>query len=228
MSANRREFLLGAATVAATSSLPSFARAASLLPADAAANAPHLASPFLLEFDGPALTSLKFAGDAFPTNYVATGQKLGHIEITWRRPNGPWQSFHSADATAQPSSNTFHTQDDQGEAFAITVRLEPQSKFEIIRWYCLEIIRSVEPCRPVERASGSLNELEMLVCCDVLRTLKQHVLEEVRETRSPLWLARRAHVIPQIYGYGRHGIVRRECNAQTVVEPKCLDALFHL
>lgn len=132
MSANRREFLLRAATVVATSSLPSFAPAVNRAQTGVSAKATDGASPFLLEFDGPALTSLKFAGDAFPTNYVATGQKLGHVEISWRRGNGAWQSFQSADATAQHSSGTYHAQDDHGDALAVTVRLTPQDS--VLRW----------------------------------------------------------------------------------------------
>ena len=138
MSANRREFLLGAATVAATTSFPSLGLALGRPQTDASAQAADGASPFLLEFDGAALTSLKFAGDAFPTNYVATGQKLGHVEITWRRPNGSWQSFHSADATAQASPGTYHAHDDHGEALAVAVHLGPQNSTEaqssVLRW----------------------------------------------------------------------------------------------
>jgi hypothetical protein len=98
---------------------------------DGSATAVDGPSPFVLEFDGAALTSLKFAGDEFPTNYVATGQKLGHVDITWRRGNGPWQSFDSANATAT-SPGTYHAQDDHGEALAVAVRLEPQGS--LLRW----------------------------------------------------------------------------------------------
>ena len=131
MSANRREFLLGAATVAATTSLPTLAKAATLVQTDASKGADG-ASPFVLEFDGVALTSLKFAGDTLPTNYVATGQKLGHVDITWRRGNGAWQSFHSAEAMAQGSAGTYHATDDHGDALAVTVHLAPQNS--VLRW----------------------------------------------------------------------------------------------
>jgi hypothetical protein len=133
MAANRREFLLGAATLAATTSFPSLALAAGNAGTEASAQTAHAASPFLLEFDGGALTSLRFAADAFPTNYVATGQKLGPVEIAWRRPNGPWQKFHSAEATASPDSpGTYQAQDDRGTALGVAVRLEPQNS--VLRW----------------------------------------------------------------------------------------------
>jgi hypothetical protein len=133
MAANRREFLLGAATFAASASFPSFAPVADNAGTEASAQTVKAASPFLLEFDGGALTSLRFAGDAFPTNYVATGQKLGHIEIAWRRPNGPWQKFHSAEATAsQGSAGMYQARDDRGDTLGVSVRLEPQNG--VLRW----------------------------------------------------------------------------------------------
>jgi hypothetical protein len=133
MAANRREFLLRAATFAASTSLPSFAPAADSAETKASAQTLNAASPFLLEFDGGALTSLRFAGDAFPTNYVATGQKLGHIEIAWRRPNGPWQKFRSAEATvSRDSTGTYQAKDDRGDTLGVSVRLEPQNS--ALRW----------------------------------------------------------------------------------------------
>ncbi len=125
MAANRREFLLGAATLAANTSLPSLALGEN--PAKTA----DAASTFLLERDGIALTSLRFAGDAFPTNYVATGQKLGHVEVTWRRSSGAWQKFDSATATAA-SAGVYHAADDHGDALSVTVHLEPQG--DVLRW----------------------------------------------------------------------------------------------
>jgi len=91
-------------------------------------SAVHAASPFVLEFDGCALASLRFAGDAFSTNYVATGQKLGHVEIAWRRlKGGPWQKFRSADGVALKSpAGSYKVQDDHGTAFSLAVRLEPK------------------------------------------------------------------------------------------------------
>jgi hypothetical protein len=122
-----------AATFAAHSSLPSFVAAAASLETEASAQAGNTPSPFVLEFDGAALTSLRAAGDTFPTNYIATGQKLGHVEIAWRRPNGPWQKFHSAEAeTSAHSAGTYQAQDDHGGALAVAIRLEPQNR--VLRW----------------------------------------------------------------------------------------------
>ncbi|MGA8938337.1 MAG: DUF5695 domain-containing protein [Acidobacteriaceae bacterium] len=133
MSANRREFLVGAATLAAGSSLSPFALASDQGDAAEIAGNGAGGSPFLLEYDGGALTSLRFAGDASQTNYVATGQKLGHVEIAWRRANGPWQSFQSAEATgADSSAGTYRVEDDRGEALVANVHLEPQRR--VLRW----------------------------------------------------------------------------------------------
>ena len=133
MAPSRREFLLRAATLAASTSLSSLALAANDAKTAASPTTAHGASPFLLEFDGSMLTSLRFAGDAFPTNYVATEQKLGHVEIAWRRTGGAWQKFRSSEANAsQIAGGMFHAQDDHGEALAVTVRFEPQGS--ILRW----------------------------------------------------------------------------------------------
>lgn len=127
MAANRREFLLGAATLAASTSLSPLALAEGT---GTVAEGADGSSPFVLEFEGGALTSLRFAGDAFPTNYVGPQQKLGHVDITWRRRNGAWQKFQSSDATA--SAGTYHAKDDQGEALAVTIALEPQGS--LLHW----------------------------------------------------------------------------------------------
>ncbi|HEY1710728.1 MAG TPA: DUF5695 domain-containing protein, partial [Rhizomicrobium sp.] len=133
MPANRREFLLGAATFAAGASLPSLALAANDALAPGAPEAGNDGSPFLLEFDGSVLASLRFAGDVFPTNFVATEQKLGHVDIAWRRGAGPWQKFRSSEADRpQTAAGVYRVRDDHGDAMTITVRLEPQGR--ILRW----------------------------------------------------------------------------------------------
>lgn len=133
MAANRREFLLGAATFAASTSFSSLALAAENSGAEVSSGAVHSASPFVLESDGNALTSLRFAGDAFSTNYVAQGQKLGHVEIVWRRPNDPWQTFRSAEApAAKGSTGTYTARDDHGDVLGVTIRMEPQGN--MLRW----------------------------------------------------------------------------------------------
>ena len=142
MAANRREFLLGAATLAAGKSLPSLALANNLAAIRSPNDTP--ASPFLLEFDGAALTSLRFATDAFPTNYIATGRQLGHIEIVWRRPNGPWQRFHSVDTLkGQDTPGAYTLNDDQGTALGLTIALKSQAS--ILRWTIDLSNRSSDP-----------------------------------------------------------------------------------
>ncbi|MGH9587607.1 MAG: DUF5695 domain-containing protein, partial [Acidobacteriaceae bacterium] len=132
MAGNRREFLLGAATVAAGVPLSSFAHAAERTGVAGSSTHAETASPFLLEFDGAVLTSLKFAGDSLPTNYVARGQKLGHIEIAWRRGSGSWQRFKTADATASSAEGQYQASDDSGQALAVTLNLKPHGN--VLRW----------------------------------------------------------------------------------------------
>ena len=133
MAGNRREFLLGAATFAASSSLPSSLVAAESREAQASRQIAGEASPFLLEFDGGVLTSLRFAKDAISTNYVGTGRKLGHVEVAWRRPNGVWQKFDSGEATAsKDATGVYQLRDDHGAALGVAVRLETRG--EVLRW----------------------------------------------------------------------------------------------
>ena len=137
MSANRREFLLGAAVVAAGAPLSPLARMVAEAPWPNSS-----ASPFLLETSSGGLTSLKFAGDLFPTNYVAAGQRLGHIDITWRRGTVPWKQFRSEDlalgeVTLLPVSGggtgaEYRVKDDAGEALAVRVKLQPDGG--VLRW----------------------------------------------------------------------------------------------
>jgi len=133
MTANRREFLLGAATFAASTSLPSLALTAHDTAAEDSSQSVRANSPFVLEFSEGALTSLRFAADAFSTNYVATGQRLGHVEITWRHPNGSWQNFRSSEAKiSNDSTGTYIAHGDNGDALSVTIRLEPQNN--LLRW----------------------------------------------------------------------------------------------
>ena len=137
MGANRREFCIGATAVAAAAPLVPLARALAETQMPTAN-----ASPFLFQTANGVLTSLRFAKDTFPTNYVATGQVLGHIETTWRRPNAAWIQLQPEEA--QPGSSSilplsgpggaveYRAKDEAGEALTIRVRLQPQGN--ILRW----------------------------------------------------------------------------------------------
>ncbi len=130
MAPNRREFLVGAATFAATTSLPSFASSRTDAAMDASSDMANAASPFTLEFDGNALSSLRFAADAFPTNYIATGQRLGHVDIAWRRRDGAWQKFRSAEL--KDSTGAYTARDDRGNALGVALHMQPQGS--LLRW----------------------------------------------------------------------------------------------
>ena len=58
------------------------------------------------------------------------------------------------------------------------VRLQPQRNLELVTWNRFKVIRSVKVCRSVDIAGAHcLKQPEVLVCRDVLRLLKHHVLE---------------------------------------------------
>ena len=70
------------------------------------------------------------------------------------------------------------------------VGLEPERHRELVRWHRFKVIRAIKPGGTVERAARALNELEVLVRADMFRSLKQHVLEQVRESGAPFALVR--------------------------------------
>src|SRR4051812_5175087 len=107
------------------------------------------------------------------------------------------------------------------------VGFQPKSQGKLIRWDSLEVIRALEPGRPVERSTRALDQLEVLVGSDVLRTLKQHVLEQMRESRSSGFLVRRSDVIPEIHCHDRGGMILRQRDEQAVVQRKGFNRNSH-
>lgn len=133
MAGNRREFLVGAATVAAGLTFSPLTAAADQAETAGQPQASDNTSPFLIEFDGSALTSLRFASDTIATNYVATGQKLGPVEVVWRRPHAPWQRFETARTQESPASpGTWRAHDEVGDALGVTIQLKPRGR--LLRW----------------------------------------------------------------------------------------------
>ena len=67
----------------------------------------------------------------------------------------------------------------------------------------------------------------MFICFDICRSLKQHVLEEVREARSPHAFVCRPNVVPEIHGYYRRRLVLGKCYEEPVIEAKLLYRYSH-
>ncbi len=63
----------------------------------------------------------------------------------------------------------------------------------------------------------------MLVVADVLGSLEEHVLEQVREARSPLHLARAADVVVDVDRCDRDGVVLVDDELESVVEHELLE-----
>ena len=103
------------------------------------------------------------------------------------------------------------------------VGLEPQRQLELVPGERLEVVRSVEPGRGVERAAGRLHQAEVLALGHVRRALEHHVLEEVGEAGLARLLVLAADVVPEVDGDERRPRVTREDDTQPVVEQVSLD-----
>src|SRR5215475_12700425 len=67
------------------------------LPAVAIAQQPSPASQFRIRFDNAGITSLKFAGDKYNTDYIAEDGTLGHIRIRYQMGEMEWRQFSTED-----------------------------------------------------------------------------------------------------------------------------------
>ena len=61
--------------------------------AEARASAPQ----FHVQFDRAGITSLKFVGDKFDTDYIADESTLGHVRIRYKMGGNEWREFSTAD-----------------------------------------------------------------------------------------------------------------------------------
>ncbi|HSL71425.1 MAG TPA: DUF5695 domain-containing protein, partial [Longimicrobiales bacterium] len=68
-------------------------------PVSAAAAGAVQSLQFLVGFDAGAITSLKRVGDAFDTDYIASGRRLGDGVVRFRRANEGWQTLNTATLT---------------------------------------------------------------------------------------------------------------------------------
>jgi hypothetical protein len=87
------------------------------------------------------------------------------------------------------------------------VGLQPERQLQLVAGQGLEVVRPVEPGRGVQRAAGSLHQGHVLALLDVQRTLKHHVLEEVREAGLSRFLVPAADVVPEVDRHDRRAIV---------------------
>src|ERR1035437_173130 len=67
----------------------------------------------------------------------------------------------------------------------------------------------------------------MLVRPDVLRSLEEHVLEQVGEARAPLAFVRRSHVIPEVHRDDWCRVILGESDEQTVRQAVRVDGYRH-
>ena len=107
------------------------------------------------------------------------------------------------------------------------IRFEPERGRQLVRWHRLEVVRAVEPGRAVQRATGALHDLEVLIRTHVRGPLKEHVLEEVGESGAPGTFVGRTDVVPEIHGHDRRRVVLGERYRQAVRQPERHDGYSH-
>lgn len=56
------------------------------------------ASQFQVKFDMAGITSLRFAGDKFDTDYIAQGESLGHVRVRYKLGDSDWRQFSTTDS----------------------------------------------------------------------------------------------------------------------------------
>ena len=115
----------------------------------------------------------------------------------------------------------------RGKQVSHAIRLEPERKLEMVRWHRLEIVRPIEPRRSVQRAAGTLHELEMLVRADVLRALEEHVFEQVSKSGTARPLVGRSDVVPEIHRNDRRGVVLGQRDSEAIREFELFDRDRH-
>jgi hypothetical protein len=76
------------------------------------------ASQFIVKMDAGAIVSLKRAGDAFDTDYIQAGRRLGDAIVKYRRGSGAWETLDTSAFT-----NLFVSPANDGARHAASYRL---------------------------------------------------------------------------------------------------------
>src|SRR5579863_8538836 len=59
---------------------------------------PPATGQFRIQFDKSGVTSLKFAGDQFDTDYIAGEATLGHVRVRYKMGENEWRDFSTEDS----------------------------------------------------------------------------------------------------------------------------------
>lgn len=86
---------------------------------------PPRASTFQLKFDAGAIVSLKRTADAFDTEYVQAGRRLGDAVIAYRRGTAAWEALDTATFTKRVVAAS-----DDGARYSATYT-SPNGAFEL-------------------------------------------------------------------------------------------------
>src|ERR1035438_4455617 len=67
------------------------------------------ASQFLVKFDLAGITSLKYAGDKYDTDYIAQDELLGHVRVRYKLGESDWRQFSTTDSKNREQRSEEHT-----------------------------------------------------------------------------------------------------------------------
>ena len=123
---SRRQFLeaVGLAALGTTLGSPAGASAMGVGEDARSGQTPSTqASQFAVEFDGGAITSLRYAEDTTPTEYIAPEARLGDAMVRYRQNGGEWQGLE----TGQDGLRRTASASDDGTEHRVTVTAPPGS-----------------------------------------------------------------------------------------------------
>ncbi len=134
---DRRQLLCASAGLALLATGSAQGRNAAPRRVTAALDGPD--SDFLIGTDRGAITSIRFRGDAFPTDYIAPGEALGHVRIGWRVEGAPWvrqdtTTIAPASQTTSPTRDVRRYRFGSAQAPLLELELRLLVAGETLRW----------------------------------------------------------------------------------------------
>lgn len=93
-------------------------------------------SRFVIGCDGGGITSLRYRGDGYDTDYVRAGAQLGRIEAVVRRGDGAWQTLDSGSGNTRRNGERgiATTLEQDGSRLETALAVEGNGRDEVLVW----------------------------------------------------------------------------------------------